>query len=95
MRWIALLLLPMLAGCLTQVSQEPDASISGSFTSDRTQADLADFQARVDAWGGEAVIMESFPEQFRVTLPETDCYLFAQEVEDLDYIAQVGACQTA
>ena len=92
MRWIVVLLLP-LAGCLTETPEEALYSVHGSFTADRTQSDLDAFFARVEAWGGEGIVMESFPEQFRVTLPETDCYLFAQEVEDLDYVASVGACK--
>lgn len=78
---------------MTETPTEEDHVVGGSFTQDRTQADLDDFFARVEAWGGESVLLESFPEQFRVTLPATDCYLFAQEVEDLPYVANVGACE--
>lgn len=93
MKWAILLLIP-LAGCVAEGPEEPTHRVSGTFTTEwsSSQQDREHFDALVQKYDGEAVIMESFPEQFAVTLGETNCYLLVQELEDQPYVGNVGAC---
>ena len=70
MKWfmVAALSAFLLAGCADSLQYQA----SGAFTTERTQDDLAAFDAKVKELGGEAAIMESWPEQFRVTFRSAD-----------------------
>lgn len=88
---VATALFVLAAGCAT-----PDGGgsfrLSGSFTSDRTEADLADFQAVVRPYSDDVAIMESFPEQFAINGIVGRCEQLRATLEAKPYIANVGAC---
>jgi hypothetical protein len=97
----AVLLLAAFAGCTEQdldetAGDEPEWTLRGSFKADRENADLEDLQARVEARGGTAAILESFPEQFVASGLSADaCDALRAELETLDYLADVGSCSPA
>lgn len=62
MRAIAAILALALAGCLGVEGDEWD--LHGSFTAERTQADLDAWCEIAKAYENECALMESFPEQF-------------------------------
>jgi hypothetical protein len=92
MRAFALAALLLLPGCL-EASPTP-FGLSGSFTADRTQEDLEEFQALVAPYATDVRILESFPEQFAIDGRDLgDCAELAALLEAKDYVAQVGACR--
>lgn len=91
-----LALSPVVAG---QGSGDPSSSartewsLAGAFTADRTDANLTQFQAWVDEAHGEAVLLESFPEQFRVTnLSGVACARLHRQLGDADFVARMSTC---
>ena len=92
--WLLLAAL-LAAGCYTDAPVEAQARLGGTFTEQWSSNQTAqqDFHATVAKYGATAAIMESFPEQFAVTLAETDCFLLRTELEDKPYVASIGACQ--
>lgn len=85
MKWMMIFVALLLAGCADPVAYE----ISGAFTQDRTNDDLATFDAKVQSLNGEAVLMESFPEQYRVTFStQGDCDAFHNWVHLQSFIDQ-------
>lgn len=80
----------VLSGC----AGEADYTLAGAFTVDRSDADIADFQTHVERHGGTSVLMESFPEQFRVSgLDASSCAALRAELSALAYIGSVTECQ--
>lgn len=85
MKWLPFLLIFALAGC----ADSTEYRISGQFTTERTSEDLAEFDAKVQELGGEAVLMESWPEQFQVTFRvSAACDAFHNWVHFQSYIDQ-------
>jgi hypothetical protein len=58
-----LLALVALAGCIGPASPADEWYLGGSFTTERTQADI-DAVCAAGAGSGECALMESYPEQF-------------------------------
>ena len=87
----SLLVLLLLSGCLSSAPTPFD--LSGSFTADRTQADLDEFHALVDPYADDVHIMESFPEQFAIDGKDVRrCDELLGLLKAKPYIAQVGPC---
>lgn len=89
--WLLALLLaiPALAGC----TAEPTYAVGGAFTSERTEADMQDFDASASQYSDDIAILESFPEQFRVgSLSQADCEALREELLQKDYLGRVGDC---
>lgn len=82
----------VLAGCAS-----PDESetfrLSGSFTGDRTQEDLDEFEAIVEPYSHDVAILESFPEQFSIRGIVGGCEQLRSTLDSKDYIASVSACR--
>lgn len=81
MRALAILApLALLAGCMELeapapgVTDEREWVLSGTFTRERTQDDLDHWCDVARAFGNECVLMESYPEQYRLTFAsEAEC----------------------
>lgn len=83
----------LLAGCLGSSTEPTPFRLSGSFTEDRTQADLDEFHALVEPYATDVRIMESFPEQFAIDGRDlARCDGLAALLASKDYIAHVGDC---
>ncbi len=93
MAWALLFL--ALAGCLS-TGDEAEFGITGSFTSDRDNADIDTLSDWVRARGGEVAIMESFPEQFHASgLTKADCEDLAVQLDAWDFIQSRSDCKAA
>lgn len=90
MKWLLLALAILLAGCADAgESPEGEHRISGSFTTERTQADLDAFGSKVSELAGEWVLMESWPEQFQATFSSlTKCEAMHNWVHQQAFISQ-------
>lgn len=90
----------LLAGCSggaygDDLSVPPHGTyaLGGAFKETRTQADMQDLGTRVAARGGDLVIMESFPEQFRAgQLSASACDALHAELETVTYLSHLGSC---
>ena len=85
-------LLIVLPGCANPDESET-FQLSGSFTQDRTQEDLADFNAVVEPYSDDVAIMESFPEQFSIRGIVGGCEQLRSTLDAKTYIAAVGTCR--
>ena len=94
MRRLAILaaLAILLSGCAS-VGSGPTFRLSGSFTAERTQADLDEFHAIVRPYSDDVAILESFPEQFVIRSITGGCDQLRATLQSKDYIASVGTCQ--
>ena len=94
-RVLALVTLLPLAGCLDSVAPGGAGAayyLGGTFTEDASDADLADFRARMAPYG-DVRVMESFPMQFAVDGLTLDTCREARVVaEGRPYVADVRAC---
>lgn len=74
MRAIALILAALAAGCSGPGVEGESWDLHGSFTTERTQADIDAWCEVAKAYENECVLMESFPEQFLLRFPtEAQC----------------------
>jgi hypothetical protein len=74
----------------------PPWVVSGAFTADRTDDNVTQFHAWVEASSGVAAIMESFPEQFRVTnLSAAGCAVLHDHLEGAAFVARLSRCQNS
>ncbi len=78
------------SGCIKEAA---DWQASGAFTAE-PRPDWDEWEALVAKYSDEpAVIMESFPEQFRVVgMFQGECNAFVREARDLPYVERVGPC---
>lgn len=79
------------AGCASP-GDSPSFQLSGSFTVDRTQADLDEFQALAEPYSDDVAILESFPEQFVIRGIVGGCEQLRATLASKDYIATLGSC---
>lgn len=91
-RWVVLILLVAgLSGC--QEEELTTYRISGSFTEDRTEDDMAELVDRASQHG-DVSILESFPEQFVIRhLDVRGCQFLRPFLDTRDYIAQWRDCE--
>lgn len=83
----------LVAGCLDQ-GTEPTYRLAGTLSEDADENDTADLRQRAEARGAELFLLESFPLQYDIQpLSEADCQALADELEGLDYVTEVRACQ--
>lgn len=89
MKWLLLAacMLP-LAGCAEEV---PEARLAGAFTEGRTAEDMAEVRDILAPY--DVAIMESFPEQFSVTLPMEVCQERRDLLEDKPYLRSLSPCR--
>lgn len=90
MRWLlGVVLLPVvLAGCA-----DPTYQVTGTFTSDRTEADIEDLRLLAQEHGGDVLIAESFPEQFVISdVSRHECEELRGVLLEKDYLANVDTC---
>lgn len=94
MRLMSALAILLLAGCLEPApASEAEHVVSGAFTAEATQADYAEAGRLAQAEGGEMVLMESFPPQFRVAgFGRSGCERFRAAIAETPYLARVGEC---
>jgi hypothetical protein len=95
MRYLVILALSgvLLAGC---TSEPRDVSLGGTFSGNRTENDLRDFQFTVEPFSKNVAIMESFPEQFRVgDLTRAQCEKLFARLEVKAYMTSLGPCISA
>lgn len=89
MRIVAILALLMLAGC----TDAEDYKMGGAFTSDRSQADLEEFNQLVGQYSDDVAIMESFPEQFSIRgMNQADCEELYTKLQAKSYISSLNVC---
>ncbi len=89
---LAVVLGVLLAGCGTPAAG-PSFRLSGTFTQDRTQADLDEFNGIAARYSDDVAILESFPEQFAIRGIVGGCDQLRATLQAKDYVASVGACQ--
>jgi hypothetical protein len=89
---LASALVTAVAGCASPDESET-FQLSGSFTADRTQEDLDEFDAIVAPYSDDVAIMESFPEQFSIRGIVGGCEQLRSTLDSKDYIASVSACR--
>ncbi len=88
-----LILALALAGCLSSTPDVAEAGIRGAFTPERTSQDLQDFDSTARAHGARDIaIMESFPEQFSITIDAPSCDGLKQVLLDKPYLTGVRGC---
>lgn len=88
----ALPLVLALAGCLSPGVEGESWELHGAFTADRTQADMDAWCEVARAYGQECLLMESFPEQFRMSFSrEVTCQEARQRVVSVPHTT-AGAC---
>ena len=80
------------AGCASPDESE-SFQLSGSFTADRTQEDLDEFDAIVAPYSDDVAILESFPEQFSIRGIVGGCEQLRSTLDAKEYIASVSACR--
>lgn len=89
----ALVLGLLTAGCLDQ-GTETTYRLAGTLTEDADEDDTADLRDRAEARGADLFLLESFPLQYNIQpLTEEGCQALAEEIEALDYVAEVRGCQ--
>lgn len=93
MRLQAAVLLMLVVAGLAGCAQDPTYWLGGAFSSERTEADLQDFDATAGRYSDDIAILESFPEQFSVgSLSKDDCGALRAELLQKDYLQRVGDC---
>lgn len=88
MRWLLLMIL--LSGCVDS-AETIDARLSGTFTEDRSQPDMAEVGEILAPY--DVVIMESFPEQFSAVLPMSVCEERRPLLEGKPYLQSLSSCR--
>lgn len=88
MRWLVALVL-LLPGCV----EDRTYALSGSFTAERSQADIGELRQLGEDHGGNVQIMESSPEGFIVSgMSQQECDDLHATLLEKEYLATVGAC---
>lgn len=91
----SLAVVALLAGCLSSAppAAETEHRLGGAYTAEATSADVAALAAIVEAEGGRAATMESFPMQFAATGLDADaCTRVRTMLEAQAYVASLGPC---
>jgi len=88
-------LVALVPGCAEDTgSGEPSWRVSGSFTEDAGDEDIADLQQRLRPWGTSAAILESYPLQYSILVDSGPaCDEVRTMLQQRAYLASVGRCQ--
>lgn len=69
-------------------------ALAGAFDANRTEEDLRDFDTTVQEYTDDYVLMESFPEQFRIHgLDADECRALRADLDNKTYIARLSECR--
>lgn len=89
MRWVWVLLVAGLAGC---VERTDEFGMGGSFEEERSEEDIEEVKRLGEEHGGDVTILES-SDDFRITgLDEDECEALAETLREKDYAAEVFPC---
>ena len=90
---LALAVALLVAGCATD-GDVPTFAAGGTFTDDATQQQMEELADYVEMRGGDLLLMESFPVQFRATgLSEEACEELRIHAQERSYVQHVRACE--